>query len=277
MESIEIYNRIYPNFPFDAIKITGNDSTDFLHRISTNDFKNFLPEEIQKTLLINEKGRIIDAVWIKNCTNYLLMFASQGIGDELIRWLNKYIIMEEICVENAAREYSVSLLFDEKGRTDFFGFPVTFLINQSPNENNETISEIEFEKFRIQNGIPKTKKELTPDYNPLELNLWNFISFTKGCYIGQEVIARLDTYNKIQRSFCYFTASDILTEKLIITDDNNVEIGKITSAYFTNSETIGLALIKQEELKNKKVFSIKDSNSKITIEKIFAKSGYGRN
>jgi folate-binding protein YgfZ len=56
-----------------------------------------------------------------------------------------------------------------------------------------------FETYRIESGIPKLGHELTPNINPLEAGLDSFVSFTKGCYIGQEVIARLDTYKKLQK------------------------------------------------------------------------------
>lgn len=53
--------------------------------------------------------------------------------------------------------------------------------------------------LRIAVGQPEMGTELTPEYNPLEAGLVSYISFTKGCYIGQEVIARLDTYDKVKR------------------------------------------------------------------------------
>ncbi len=52
---------------------------------------------------------------------------------------------------------------------------------------------------RIESGIPAPGAELTDRVNPLEAGLLDLISFTKGCYVGQEVIARLDTYDKVQR------------------------------------------------------------------------------
>jgi len=57
----------------------------------------------------------------------------------------------------------------------------------------------DFEHFRIRNGVPASPNELSESYNPLEANLKNLVSWTKGCYIGQEVIARLETYKKVQR------------------------------------------------------------------------------
>ena len=55
------------------------------------------------------------------------------------------------------------------------------------------------EIHRVEHGLPMYGRELTQDVNPLEAGLDGYVSFTKGCYIGQEVIARLDTYKKLQR------------------------------------------------------------------------------
>ena len=56
-----------------------------------------------------------------------------------------------------------------------------------------------WEKWRIYQGIPAPDHELTEDYNPLEAGLWRAISFDKGCYIGQETIARLNTYQGVKQ------------------------------------------------------------------------------
>ncbi len=55
------------------------------------------------------------------------------------------------------------------------------------------------EAVRIEQGIPVYGQELSEDYNPLEAGLIDQISFSKGCYIGQEVVARLNTYKKVQK------------------------------------------------------------------------------
>lgn len=60
------------------------------------------------------------------------------------------------------------------------------------------------EMLRIEAGFPAYGKEITQDYNPLEANLGKYVSFTKGCYIGQEVLARIDSYNKLQKKLVGF-------------------------------------------------------------------------
>ena len=56
-----------------------------------------------------------------------------------------------------------------------------------------------FEVLRIENGSPFYPNELNEDHFPVELNLMDAISDKKGCYVGQEVIARLQTYDKVRK------------------------------------------------------------------------------
>lgn len=129
---------------------------------------------------------------------------------------------------------------------------------------SETLYEIkeltdnEYEALRINLLIPIPPNEINDEFNPLELNLTKYISFQKGCYIGQEVIARLDTYKKIQKKLVKFlipNASDIIPEdKIIFYDENKNEIGRATSFYIKRNGIIGLGTIKtsyleQEEFK----------------------------
>jgi hypothetical protein len=56
-----------------------------------------------------------------------------------------------------------------------------------------------YEALRVRYSVPRFGPEMGDDYNPLEAGLIGAIDFAKGCYIGQEVIARLDTYRKVQK------------------------------------------------------------------------------
>ena len=55
------------------------------------------------------------------------------------------------------------------------------------------------ELVRIERGVPGPGSELSEEFNPLEADMLEFISFNKGCYVGQEVVARLNTYQKVQK------------------------------------------------------------------------------
>ncbi len=57
----------------------------------------------------------------------------------------------------------------------------------------------DFEYLRIESGLPRHGHEITLDYIPLEANLWDDVSFNKGCYTGQEIIARLESRGRLAK------------------------------------------------------------------------------
>ncbi|MFG0316216.1 MAG: YgfZ/GcvT domain-containing protein [Planctomycetota bacterium JB042] len=56
-----------------------------------------------------------------------------------------------------------------------------------------------WDAVRVTVGLPRVGVDVTEDHHPLEAGLWDGVSFDKGCYVGQEVLARLRNYDKIQR------------------------------------------------------------------------------
>ncbi|MEM8857545.1 MAG: hypothetical protein AAGD96_04450 [Chloroflexota bacterium] len=73
------------------------------------------------------------------------------------------------------------------------------LTNQLTASGGQSLSEEEFDAMRIEHMLPRLRYEMTGDYIPLETGLWDDISFTKGCYTGQEIIARMDSRNKVTK------------------------------------------------------------------------------
>ncbi len=105
------------------------------------------------------------------------------------------------------------------------------------------ISNPEWEQLRILQGRPAPDKELTEDYNPLEAGLWQTISFDKGCYIGQETIARLNTYNGVkQKLYGIKLDQEVIPPTPVTVEDK--KIGMLTSCTVTSDGIFGLAYIK---------------------------------
>ena len=91
----------------------------------------------------------------------------------------------------------------------------------------------DWEALRIQQGRPMPGAELTEDDNPLESGLWDAISFEKGCYIGQETIARLNTYKGVKKKLWGFQSQTPIPlegnlSDLVITVEGE-KAGRITS------------------------------------------------
>lgn len=100
-----------------------------------------------------------------------------------------------------------------------------------------------WEQLRIQQGRPAPDYELTDDYNPLEAGLWHTISFEKGCYIGQETIARLNTYKGVKQRLWGVRLNEKpqLGNVVQIGDE---KVGKLTSFTETNDGYFGLVYIR---------------------------------
>lgn len=105
------------------------------------------------------------------------------------------------------------------------------------------ISDSVWEQLRIQQGRPMPEHELTDDYNPLEAGLWKTVSFNKGCYIGQETIARLDTYKGIKQQLWGIRLSGLAEPGAIITVSEE-KVGKLTSCTNTEQGFFGLGYIR---------------------------------
>jgi folate-binding protein YgfZ len=104
------------------------------------------------------------------------------------------------------------------------------------------ISDRLWEHCRIMQGRPIPDQELTEDYNPLEAGLWRTVSFEKGCYIGQETIARLNTYKGVKQRLWGVQLSEFVSPGTIVTIGAE-KVGILTS--MTDLETpFGLAYIR---------------------------------
>ncbi len=107
----------------------------------------------------------------------------------------------------------------------------------------QEMSDRAIEVLRILQGRPAPEHELTDDYNPLEAGLWHTISFSKGCYIGQETIARLNTYKGVKQHLwgIRLNAPVEIGSAIAVGDE---KVGKLTSYTETADGYFGLGYIR---------------------------------
>lgn len=122
-----------------------------------------------------------------------------------------------------------------------------------------------YECYRIEQGIPAAPNELNGSFNPNEINLLNIVDFKKGCYIGQEVIARLETYDKVQKKLIGVRFLEDIENGIInLFDNESKEAGQVTSAIYSKRIgcKIGLALVRKSYLDEGTVLTAKNENGK---------------
>lgn len=104
-----------------------------------------------------------------------------------------------------------------------------------------------FRALRIDAGIPAFGEEYTDRSIPLETRMHDAISFTKGCYLGQEVIARLHNYKRVKRWLVRLSISgtDLPGDDAVIQDGAD-DIGTITSAVATPDGIVALGFVEHD-------------------------------
>lgn len=104
-----------------------------------------------------------------------------------------------------------------------------------------------YHSLRLESGWPEYGIDFDDSTNPHEAQMLPFLDFHKGCYIGQEVIARLDTYEKVKKYLVGLKIqSELLPEQNAKIIANEIEIGNVTSGGFSFAlnQNIALAYIK---------------------------------
>lgn len=285
------------------LKASGKDVIDFLNRMSTNDFRKFSPGEFRKTVLTTDKGRIIDLINVLNLPDNPLILTSENFEDKIISHLEKYIILDDVMLKKNGMEFVnfiltgeniISLARDILGLElvkdkiyklsdnefiflDDFRFDSVNIICQVNSiekykdilKNFTEQAAEEYEDIRINAGLPQGENEFNEQINPMECGLDKYISFTKGCYIGQEVIARLDSQGKRPKQIVKIKSeSEIDVGDKIYTLDK--EAGFISSKINLNGISSALGFIRSISLDFEKDYTVlhNDGKNKIEILKI---------
>jgi len=122
------------------------------------------------------------------------------------------------------------------------------------------------ETLRIEAGLPAAERELTEDYNPWEAHLEDAISLNKGCYVGQEVIARLNTYRKVSKSLVRLRLGPgTPSPGARIAGSSGEAIGTLTSVAAVPGEdrVVGLGYVGVEEERDGLEVTIVDGDRRI--------------
>ena len=221
------------------VLVTGDDHLDFLHRMTTNDFDNLLPGTGFEAVFVESRARILDVGTFYRGKDSTLSILSPEGRKNIPAWLDRYIFTEKIFFEDITactamieligpraadlaaglgqnRDAAAHHLLSDPASDGLWLAPLDFCGHRGfrmagPPEKIRCLweelqaggalpmGEDGWEILRIEAGQPVLGRELTEEYNPWEANLERAIHPDKGCYIGQEVIARLDTYDKVKQ------------------------------------------------------------------------------
>ena len=247
------------------VRAVGRDRLDLLHRMSTNDLTNVAVGEARSTVLTTAIGRMVDVLTVLNRGETALCLTSPGRATAVRKWLSGYIFFRDhVKFEDASNELGQMGLdgpragvvagalaggaeslaenrFVEREGLIILRWPGDRYSVIAPAERLEAVwdqavaagakpaGEEAYQMLRLAAGLPYGDHEITEEYIPLEANLWHAVSFTKGCYIGQEIIARMESRGKLARRLAGIKLDAPVAEGSEVRVDKTVA-GKVTTA-----------------------------------------------
>ena len=275
---------VYDSSPLGRLRLTGATRVDFLHRMSTNDMNGLKTGQGAATIFTTPLARIVDRALVYLREDDLLMLTSRGAQVKVANWLRKYIFFnDDVQVRDVSREFGMLSIYGVKAseaasqiagenvgdlalhawrlaanvlvaRADAIGGDGFHLI-AAPDElaalwqaaveaGAVPIGEQAFEVLRIESGQPRYAHELSETYIPLEVDLWPDVSFSKGCYIGQEIIARMESRQRLAKQMVGLRAREPIQVGSDVYMDGS-SVGKVTSAAARPDGTsIGIGFVK---------------------------------
>lgn len=237
-------NKMLLKIEVGVLEVKGPDAGKFLQAICSSDVDQLGQGQTQPSLLLTSSGKLISTIWIhqSSAESYLLVM-ERTRATAVLENLKKYLIRTKAEILDVGNRY-IGVISDLSQPIDFR----TVLIEQNHLGNevlkfeviehcdHKDISDSDaqiYDELRISSGAVSTRKDLFEGIIPQEAHLEKLsVSFSKGCYLGQELVCRIDSRDA-QTPFTFF-AVELISQKAI-TDlpakllVDGVQVGAITS------------------------------------------------
>jgi folate-binding protein YgfZ len=236
------------------LRITGSDSFRFLNGQVTNDLRKATATSAIQASVLSAKGKLSAHVFISLDAGAFVLDADPELREDLPARLDRYIIADNVQIEDVTERFSifhltgglppppanatrtvVSNRFGQPGQDLWLDCAEHDKIQRQLSQSFAFCDTACAEVFRIEQGIPRWGRELTNEIIPVEANLETAsIDYTKGCYIGQEVISRMKMSGQKNKRLCGLISLSgaALHPELRLTaeTDTSKDAGWITSA-----------------------------------------------
>lgn len=237
-----------------VILLYGPDTKNFLQGIITNDINKLSTQKSIYSLLLNSQGKYLHDFFLIEHDKYIYLECENVYVQQIIEKFNLLKTYLRVKIKDVSSLYKVGVLLhsnlDEYSSNEsqiLFSDPRhaalgTRIIHKD--EIKEPIGDLNgYEEIRIKNLVPDGAKDMVQNSSfPLQylIDKVNGISFSKGCYIGQEVTNRMSRQEIFRKRLYLIKGGNTLPEigAKVINNDNE-EIGELRSSV----NNVGLALL----------------------------------
>jgi tRNA-modifying protein YgfZ len=256
-----------------SVTVTGADRQAFLNSFCTNDVKRLAPGQCCEAFFTNVKGKVIGHGLVTCRENEMVFVTVPGQAASLIAHLERYVIREDVVLRDTTAERMYLLLSNldlavgiEKTyriKWNLLDRSHSGLIELASSDVARAAGSLEaagailcdlraFETVRIEAGTPLFGVDFNDSNLPQEVGREDrAISFTKGCYLGQETVARIDALGHVNQQLAgvQFSSVEVPRRGSELTS-NGRNAGHLTSTGFSPriGAPLALAMLRREFL-----------------------------
>jgi folate-binding protein YgfZ len=225
------------------VRVAGPDAADYLQRMVSNDVEALAVGEACPALLLTAKARVIaPLVVLRRADDDFLLLTEPGLGEAVRTQLTRMRLRAQCEIE--PEEHDSVLVFGghEGFATDWPRAREALDAGLEP-----TLSEEKLELRRIESAVPRWEREIDDRILPAEAGLdETHISFSKGCYPGQEPVARLHFRGHPNRRLRVLEFDELPEYDTPLLHDGR-EVGRVTSAARReDGSVVALAYVRTE-------------------------------
>ena len=225
------------------VGVVGPDAADYLQRMVSNDVEALAVGEACPALLLTAKARVIaPLVVLRRADDDFLLLTEPGLGEAVRALLTRMRLRARCEIEPEQHESLLVFGGDTGFATDWSGAREALDAGLEP-----TLSKEELELRRIESGVPRWGREIDDRILPAEAGLdETHVSFSKGCYPGQEPVARLHYRGHPNRRLRVVDLDEVPEQDAPLLHDGR-EVGRVTSvAQRADGSVVGLAYVRTE-------------------------------
>ncbi len=259
---------------FESFFVEGEDSKRFLNGITTNNMNLDVP--FIQACWLNPKGILRSLLEIHTYKDKLLLVNIEGNIREIKDFFGNMIFPSDNV--SLSDNFPIFRLQELDKYQSWRKFEPKIFINNDPKKycfdnQIELLKSSDLEMWKIWQAIPRLNSEIDGENNPLELGLHDLVDFNKGCYLGQETMARLKRISSLKQEIRVWSSSilnknfELNDKKIYLNENKEIITGTITNFLSLSSKkVIGLAMIKKNYL-NKLEYFFNDELGSIKVEK----------
>lgn len=253
------------------IRVTGSEAVMFLNGLITNDMKAVIENEWLPAVFPTVQGRLIGAVRITRERDSGFLIDTENASHEaILKTISRFTLAGDFRVADVTSETGLLTVQGRRAKELVSNLNSTVIPATHTGEDGfdlvvdeiasvkeqiiaagaQLVSPETFEILRIEAGIPRHGIDMDETNVVLETNLDDAISYTKGCYLGQEIIVRIKHRGHVAKKLTGMKFDNPVGAGATITSTDGKEIGRITSTTYSPKleTTIALGYLRYEYL-----------------------------